>query len=81
MIGLVSWRGGGGHFVMIDGGGSWNGQYYVSACDPWDGAVRLIPLAQSGPINYAPDYPDTIKVQGQMGGGKSNGFFNGWFVL
>jgi hypothetical protein len=81
MIGLVSWNGGGGHFVMLDNGGTWNGQFYVSACDPWDGEVRLVPIPDSGLFRYAPDYPETIKVQGNMAGGQSSGYFNGWVVV
>ena len=81
VIGLVSWRGGGGHFVMLDAGGVRKGQFYAAACDPWDGAMRLVPIGDSGPVNYMPDYPDTIKVQGRNTGGKATGFFNGWIVL
>ena len=80
LIGLVSWRGGGGHFVMLDAGGSWNGVYYAAACDPWDGAVRLVAIGDTGPVNYRPDYPETIKNQGAQGANVGNGYFNGWVV-
>ena len=43
--------------------------------------MRLVPIGDSGPVNYMPDYPDTIKVQGRNTGGKATGFFNGWIVL
>ena len=81
MIGLVSWSGGGGHFVLIDGGKAWsNGTYYMSVCDPWDGELRLVALPSSGPVTYTPDYPALIKNQGSVAGGASNGTFNGWVV-
>jgi hypothetical protein len=82
LIGLVTWRPGGGHFVMIDAGGkNAKGQFLASVCDPWDGAMRLIPIADSGPIDYMPKYPATRKAQGKRPGGAQSGYFNGWLVF
>ena len=82
LIGLVSWRGGGGHFVVIDYGGIKKGRFYATVCDPWDGNVRLVPIGATGPVDYLPDYPATKKLHHKKSsGGLQTGYFNGWVVV
>ena len=58
-ITLVHWRKGGGHFVVCDNvvsGSSGSGS--ADFCDPWDAAVRTLPLSRGHNVVYqAQDQP------------------------
>lgn len=48
----VDWKGGGGHWVLIDTVRSVLGKLYATVCDPWDGSVHVVPLKKGDSFNY-----------------------------
>lgn len=52
IIVLVSWSGGGGHWVLIDTVRTFNGKKYATVCDPWDSNVHVTRLRSSRDFAY-----------------------------
>ncbi len=48
----VDWKGGGGHWVLVDTVRSVLGKLYATVCDPWDASVHVVPLKKGTSFNY-----------------------------
>ena len=82
-ITLVRWRSGGGHFVVCDNVVSWGKQVFADFCDPWDAAVRTLPLSrgQDDIVYQAQDQPGLELGQTHKTySSNKTGDMNGWIV-
>lgn len=52
MIVGVDWKGGGGHWVLIDTVRTAFGKKYATVCDPWDANVHVVPLERNQTFKY-----------------------------
>lgn len=48
----IDWRGGGGHWVVVDTVRTFMGKKYATICDPWDANVHVVPLQENSTFNY-----------------------------
>lgn len=82
-IALVHWRAGGGHFVVCDNVVKNGASISADFCDPWDGAVRTVPLHRGQSVVYqVKDQPDGLDF-GQPHkkyGSSSTADMDGWLV-
>ncbi len=59
MILGVDWKGGGGHWVVVDTVREFMGKRYATVCDPWDANVHMVPIEAKKTFAYTGQ-----KVQG-----------------
>lgn len=84
VIVLVGWKGGGGHFVVVDSLRYVGGITYATICDPWDGQLRVMPIEPGSNFNYRT--VDTLhwdlegQAEHQYTSSNDNGIGNGWVV-
>jgi hypothetical protein len=83
VIALVYWRNSQtGHFVVCDTVVRSKGAIVADICDPWDTAVRTIPLTSGSPVVYQADTASGLVDFGQTHytASSSTGDMNGWFI-
>jgi hypothetical protein len=79
---LVHWRTGGGHFVTCDDVVHEKAEISADLCDPWDAAVRTVPLHKGQMIVYqATDQPGwDLGQTHKKYGAASTGDVDGWII-
>ncbi len=52
MIVGIDWKGGGGHWVVVDTVRTFMGKKYATVCDPWDANLHIVPLKKNQTFSY-----------------------------